>query len=396
MPRLLYVGALLLIAQATSTPQCDSSSSPSSGGGVVNTVPIVVNGGPANSAFNEPFTSVTVCVPGTSNCQTIGGILVDTGSIGLRLLSSAVTLPLPPQTGAGGAPVVECLPFVDGFTWGPVATADVQMGGERASSVPVQIIGLDRFPTVPSGCASQGPSEENVDDLSANGILGIGSFVQDCGRGCTFTGASNPALYYACPSATSCQVTTQPLASQLQNPVALFQSDNNGFVIQLPAVAAGGQAAVNGVLIFGIGTQGNNALGSARVLTLNPRGNITTTFNGQSYTESFIDSGSNAIFFLDAATTGLPQCLSSQGFYCPPTTRNFSATHVGVNGAAVAVPFSAGNVDGVNATFTVFGEATGVNPGNFDWGLPFFYGRSFFNAIEGRSTPGGVGPYWAY
>ena len=54
-----------------------------------------------------------------------GGILIDTGSVGLRVLSSVVTLPLPQQTGAAGAPVVECLPFVDGFTWGPVQTADV-------------------------------------------------------------------------------------------------------------------------------------------------------------------------------------------------------------------------------------------------------------------------------
>ncbi|MBS1228286.1 MAG: hypothetical protein H6R17_1563 [Proteobacteria bacterium] len=32
----------------------------------------------------------------------------------------------------------------------------------------------------------------------------------------------------------------------------------------------------------------------------------------------------------------------------------------------------------------------------FDWGLPFFFGRRVFTAIEGRSTPGGNGPYVAY
>ena len=392
MPRLLFLGTLLLIAQATSSPQCDNSSA----NGTVNTAPIVVNGGPTNNSFNEPFTSVTVCVPGTSNCQTIGGILVDTGSSGLRVLSSALTLPLPQQTGAGGAPVVECLPFVDGFTWGPVSMADIQMVGERAASVPIQVIGLDTFGTVPSGCSSQGPAEETQIDLVANGVLGIGSFIQDCGRGCTLTGSSNPALYYACPTPTSCQVTAQPLANQVQNPVALFSSDNNGVAIQLPAVAAGGQPSVAGTLIFGIGTQSNNALGSARVLTLNSRGNITTTFNGQSYPNSFVDSGSNGIFFLDSAASGLPECKSSTGFYCPPTTRTFSATQVGANGVSVAVTFAAGNVDAANSTFSAFGEATGRNPGSFDWGLPFLYGRTFFSAIEGRSTPGGVGPYWAY
>src|SRR4051812_10637913 len=332
---------------------------------------IVVNAGPTNNSFDEPFTSVTICVPGTTNCQTIGGILIDTGSVGLRLLSSVVTLPLPQQTGAGGAPVVECLPFVDGFTWGPVDTADIQLGGERASSVPIQVIGLDKFPTVPSGCANQGPSEETQIDLSANGILGVGTFLQDCGSGCTFPGSANPGLYYTCPTPTTCQVAAQPLASQVPNPVTLFSTDNNGIVIQLPPVAAGGQPSVTGTLIFGIGTQSNNQLGSARVLTLNSRGNITTTFNGQSYPNSFIDSGSNAIFFLDSAATGMPECQHSTGFYCPPTSRTFSATHVGANGVSVTVPFSAGNVDAVNATFAAFGDATGANPGSFDWGLPF-------------------------
>ena len=44
----------------------------------------------------------------------------------------------------------------------------------------------------------------------------------------------------------------------------------------------------------------------------------------------------------------------------------------------------------------VFGELGGPNAGSFDWGLPFFYGRAVFTAIEGQSTPGGAGPYWAF
>ena len=35
--------------------------------------------------------------------------------------------------------------------------------------------------------------------------------------------------------------------------------------------------------------------------------------------------------------------------------------------------------------------------GGFDWGLPFFFGRNVFVAIQGQSTrPGGTAPYWAY
>jgi len=323
-------------------------------------------------------------------------VLVDTGSVGLRILSSVLRLPLPQQTGAGGAPVVECLPFIDGFTWGPVQTADVQIAGERASSIPIQVIGTDRFPTIPSGCSSQGSPEETQDDLAANGILGLGSFIQDCGSGCTFAGSANPGLYYACPTPSTCQVTSQALASQVVNPVALFSSDNNGVVIQLPAVPASGQPSVAGFLIFGIGTQADNALGSARVLTVDARGNVSTTFNGQSYRNTFFDSGSNGIFFLDSATIGLPECKSSTGFYCPATRQPFSATIVGANNVSIPVSFFAGNVDALNSIISAYPDAAGSNPGGFDWGLPLFFGRSFFSAIEGRSTPGGVGPYWAF
>ena len=40
---------------------------------------------------------------------------------------------------------------------------------------------------------------------------------------------------------------------------------------------------------------------------------------------------------------------------------------------------------------------TAFGPGGyFDWGLSFFYGRTIFTAINGATTPGGPGPYFAY
>ncbi len=125
---------LALTTAAAVTPQCGSSSSTTPGATPIqNFQPIVVNAGPANNYFNGAFTTVTICVPGQTTCQTIDGVLVDTGSSGLRLLASTVTLALPQQTDGTGSPIAECAQFLDGFTWGPVETADVRLGGAAAS-----------------------------------------------------------------------------------------------------------------------------------------------------------------------------------------------------------------------------------------------------------------------
>jgi hypothetical protein len=386
--RFAFVSALML-AQAAA-PVCGSSD-----GSAVNTQAIVVNAGPASTYFNGAFTSVVLCVPGTNTCQTISGILVDTGSSGLRVLSSALTLPLPQQTASGGAPVAECGEFTDGFTWGPVQMADITLAGEQAKNTPVQVIGSPAFSNIPANCLSTGAPEDTLADLGANGILGVGLFRQDCGLACTFTGSANPGIYYVC-ALGPCTVTTQALAQQVQNPVWLFPSDNNGVGITLPSVPAGGLAGTMGMMRFGIGTQPDNSLGSGQVQTTDAVGNFTTVFNGQSFGSSFIDSGSNGLYLLDTATTGLPTCSDAPDFYCPPVLTQLSATNRGANGAAKPVGFQIGNADALNETFTAFSEIGGPNPGLFDWGLPFFYGRTVFVAIEGQSTPGGVGPFWAY
>ena len=65
---------------------------------------------------------------------------------------------------------------------------------------------------------------------------------------------------------------------------------------------------VPGSLIFGIGTQSNNGLGSATVYDVpssgTNAGDFTTIFNGTSYPASFIDSGSNGLFFLNSKRVG--------------------------------------------------------------------------------------------
>ena len=71
-----------------------------------NTASVIVDAGPSNGSVNTLFTSVTICMPGsTTSCQTIDHIQVDTGSYGLRILAPALTsalTALPVEMLAGG------------------------------------------------------------------------------------------------------------------------------------------------------------------------------------------------------------------------------------------------------------------------------------------------------
>jgi len=376
-----------------------------SGGVVQNSVPLIVDAGPPGTGFtssNVAFASVTLCVPGTNNCQTIDHVGVDTGSTGLRILKSALALSL---TQEGN--LVECMQFVSFSTWGPVMMADVKMGGEVASNVPIQVIGDSNtgFPNIPSGCPQ--PLDDTLQTLGANGLLGVGLFLQDCGSACAAM-ATNPDIYYSCPTATNCTLAAAPLNQQVPNPVAMFASDNNGVLIQMQAIASdSGQATAAGTMFFGIGTQSNNGLGGATIFHVDQFGNFTTVYNGQSYPGSFLDSGSNGIFFLTTALTGMPDCGGGNtGFYCPTNTTSFATTTQGTTGTSEPVSFKAANVNQLPVANTAFNDLTGDNPSCFvnaattapcfDWGLSFFFGRNVFTAIEKQNTPAGPGPYWAY
>jgi hypothetical protein len=309
------------------------------------------------------------------------------------------------QKAPDGNPVAECLPFLASYTWGPVQAGDVQIGGEKASAVPIQVLSDTDF-ALPgaSTCKTSGfKSADTLQTLGANGILGVGLFAQDCGGACALpagSGSKNPDWYYECPSSGCVPMSTgEALAQQVTNPVALFPSDNNGVIVELPSIS-GAATTVNGSLVFGIGTQSNNGLSSATVYTA-PGFVFTTTYSGHSYPGSFLDSGSNGYFFAD--TTGIMDCSGNgSGFYCPATTQNLSATNQGANGASGTVKFTIANAQTLfaNASDHAFsdlgGPTLGSNVNYFDWGLPFFFGRNVFTAIEGKSTPGGTGPYWAY
>ena len=349
-----------------------------------------------NSSYpNKPCVSVTVCSPGTQTCQTITDILVDTGSYGLRIFSSLLTGVSLQQVSNSSGSLTECVQFADGTAdWGPVQTADVVLGSEPAVTIPIQVID-STFGAMPSSC---GIPDTNPSAAGFNGILGIGLFAEDCGSECA--NVANNGIYYSC-TGTTCTAARAPLASQVQNPVAHLPVDNNGVILQLPGIPAGGTTSVDGSLILGIGTRSNNTPGAVTTYPASPSGNFTTFFNGITYSQSFIDSGSNGLFFDASSTSTLPACTSgiAAGWFCPSSTQSLSATNRGFAGSpSGVVPFQIGSAailfSSVNNN--VFMELGAPSPGtSFDWGLPFFLGRNVYVGIEGKISGLGTGPYWA-
>ncbi len=375
-----------------------------SGNTAPNVMDVVVDDGPQHIGYtNGLFASITLCQPGTSNCQVIDHLLVDTGSVGVRVLESLITLELADVASSAGQPLALCAPFVDGSTWGPLKTADVVLGGETAPNLSVQLVGIRRF-DMPSSCT--GTPITDLESLGTNGILGVGVFAADCGSACARS-VGNPGYYYACASAASCKATTVPETQQVRNPVAALPEDNNGVIIRLPALPEGGAAQVPGQMVLGIGTRDNNGLGNATILELDKYGEIATKFpaGGTEYA-SIIDSGSNGIFFLDAATSGLPMCTKAgfTDFYCPAATTSLNASIRSAMGTDLRIDFRVANTVKLNGACFAFDDLGGAMPGfqsdpslpAFDWGLPFFFGRTIYTAIEQKSTPAGMGPFLAF
>jgi hypothetical protein len=390
-------------APAATTPSGDNSTTGNTSPATPlpvpqSTTPNVVNvsvGPLADATPNMLTTSVTICMPGTTTCTTIDNVQVDTGSAGLRLLASALPsgFTLPAVTaGSGTAVAGECAVFGSGYTWGAVRRADVQLAGEVASSLPIQVIADSAVPATPPASCS-GASALAMNDaasLRVNGILGVGLFNADCGAGC-----ANEALapwYYACVSNT-CTASAQPLAQQVSNPVAAFATDNNGVQIALPALGSSGAASVSGTLTFGIGTQANNALGTATVLRANTGTGFvtTTTSDGTLYSNSYLDSGSNGFFFWSSTLT---RC---DAWYCPTSPQSLSATIQGTDGATASASLTVANALTLFDTGDMaFSNLAGYNGNMFGWGLPFFFGRRVISAIEAQPTPAGVGPFYAF
>ncbi len=360
-----------------------------------NYLPILV--GPQNSQFttpNIPFVSVTICVPGTTNCQTLDNIQVDTGSPGLRIFSQALTVNLPTEQ-SGGNPLGECVSFGVGNTWGSVATASVTLGSEPAVTVPIQVIDATFGTSSPPFACSSGLFT-SPSDMSANGLLGIMPVQSD-------TGVFVP--YFTCKNGSCSEFSPAP-AQTVQNPVFLLPQDNNGVLVYLDSISDQGVAQAYGSLVLGIGTTPNNdpnfiSSGNPYKCMKASSFSFDTNYEGQDLPLSLIDSGSNMLFFPDSS---LPQCnIFLTKIFCPNPAVWKSATLTDNVGNSQKVNFLVGDPTlGTNMAFDDLGAP--VLPSisfGFDWGLPFFYGRSIFIAYGSSSSSvcgaGGISiPEWGY
>jgi hypothetical protein len=431
----ILLAALVLVSGCGGSVTTSSTSSTGTTGSSSgsNVMAISVNGGPTAGELNGSlypngaFASATICSPGsTTNCVTVNNLLVDTGSTGLRVLQSAVaSLNLPAVNASNGSAAYDCATFVDNsYMWGPVVQASVTLGGETANNLPIHVISSSAT-GIPTTCSNGSTLNENTQaSLGANGILGVGSEPTDCfyeggsvcGPGSGLSSPPYPA-YYTC-SGNSCSPAFITTADQVTNPVALFPTDNNGVIVELPSVS-GAAATISGSLIFGIGTESNNQLASTATVFTLTCDNFTTDFANNVYgitnpvtcagPGSFIDSGSNGLFFPDA--TGIPACPSQtpagdlSSFYCPASTENLSATNSSSNGSSKTTSFSVANAESLFTTASTDTDAalsglSGLNPTGFgfDWGLPFFYGVNVYTSIDGQKVPSGApaAPWWAY
>ena len=345
---------------------------------------------------NVPYVSVTVCVPQTTNCQTIDHIIIDTTSAGLRIFSQALSITLPAQV--SGPPLAECALMGGGNLWGPIDSASVTMAGEPAVTVPIQVID-STFGTgsLPFPCNSNVPSSSQW--FGGNGVLGVAPLQWD---------DSGPwaSWYFTCQNGScTTAVVNPPNPNAVQNPVFALPVDNNGVIIDLPRVPDGGSSSVSGVLIFGIGTPNGandpNFLRGSSPLHIFHNDSINVPIglppSGTPHGTP-LDTASDALKFLDSF---ISRCADGY-FFCPATTPLVITVRICTGTGSCSAPGGsdtiAFHVEGGSALFAS-GNSAFSTLAAFDYedmGLPFFFGRFVFLAYPNYSGTLGTPPVWSF
>lgn len=347
---------------------------------------------------NHPYVTLTICDPSNpASCATVDNILLDTGSVGLRIFSSVLPISLVPISTGTNSGLFQCAAFGSGSVWGPVTQAAITMSNEPAVTVPIQVLAPAQGPAPATNSTCNLGTLTQPTDAALNGILGLAPFQHDNDS----LILANSDVYFSCSTSSGCGSPLPNVASaqQVANPVFALPVDNNGIIIKLPAVPNSGAVNEGGDLIFGLNTatpiNDPTALsGSAIIHTIKKSAFQTpTTFNGV-LSNAFVDTGSDAMFF----PSTMPLCGSPlAGFYCPNSSMTLIA-QIDPAAANVSVPFQVDNATTLAATgLTAFPNIGGRFGSGFLWGMPFFYGRIVY-IVYGPVT-GSVtwnSPMWAF
>jgi hypothetical protein len=344
-------------------------------------------------ATNKFLVSLTVCVPDSNVCQTVDKIMVDTGSIGLRIHASVLAalqgqLPTSQQS---GQVIAQCATFGNFYTWGSFRTADVTFGARKASALPFQVYDDPALPEVSAtSCGAQvgGLLHALPAAVQFNGVLGI--------RGARLDRLGS---YLTCQtSGSNCTATELSDSQLLPNPVIALPQDSNGYQIVMPSIPDGGSAQVSGALILGLNTQSNNSfpqtVGNApQMLALDSQQRFALYLDGVSY-GALMDSGTsiNTLPTVNAPTCGASAPLG----YCPSSTVMQPIQLAAASKPSVVFGTSlsienwltllATNLPTINNIASKTPSTVMANGVQAILGAPFFYGRRISIGISGQSV----------
>lgn len=395
-----------LVVTCTSIIACNGGANSSvANPRVNNSVNLVVDGGINGTALNRSYITLTICQVGTSNCQTIDHIVVDSGSTGLRINQSALTVGGLTPLSYNGAPIYQCMQYAAGYAFGPVVNLDLRIAGESAFNIPVQIFEYNNPDMVPNSCSYGMPPANLATGFGANGIIGINPISNP-------NNDYTPGGVYTCDSNTCTEVSNPNNIPQVLNinPIAAFVNDNNGAIFSLPKVSsAATMESQLGTLTFGLNTQDNNQvsnsvsklLGSPNTDTWPVGFFIANT--GSQNTVAMFDSGTPTY----SMNVPIPFCTSPyDNVYCPANgPYTIISMLSGVYGGTL-IPLTSTIVN-----YSYLGGFTNVMPylgqsivsipsvANTLYGLPAFFGNNIYLGFKGAGssgsvTPLGQGPAW--
>jgi len=369
------------------TPTPMPTPSPTPAPSVANTTSVTVGSGYNGNSRNAPYITVTVCQPNTTVCQTLDSILLDTGSVGLKIDQSQLSISLPAinQTGSS-LPLSVCNLYGSGYAYATANYADVYIAGEKAANIPIQVIDDSSTQSgVPSSCSSQGQFA-SLANAGGRGIIGVNPIVN----------LSNSVNYIYTCSDGSCTPTTSgvPVPYLNVNPVGYFVQDNNGEIISIPNVPGNSSTNITGTITFGLDTENNNSVpGSVSSVLGDPTdfiGRFIAISQGVSY-KSMYDSGTNHWYFYDSS---IPVCPST--VYCLPNPVTWQSTVSSYNGSGSPITINASIATPTQAYALMPFWGVQSSQGTGIYGLPFYYGKTVYLGFINSQTTMGSGPTWGF